>query len=450
MKSRYALCIVALTTLFGLAIPAGLAAQGPQSNQLPRYAVIDLGTLGGTSSVAVMINHKGWITGSATLPGDTAFHAFLRQEETNMDLGTLGGTNSLGLGLNVLGLVVGGAESFLSDPLNENFCFFGTGSLCLPFMSQGGAIAPLITLGGTNGIAFDINKRGQIGGVAETSTPDATCAGPELRSEPVIWNNGIIRQLPTVLGDPDGYVMAINNTGQAVGGSGNCWTSSSSSLHAVLWQNDIPKNLGNLGGALYSAANAINEQGNVVGSSDLAGDTNFFAGAFVNAHGFVWQGGATTDLGTLPGDANSFAQSINNLGQIVGIGSRAIVWQNGLAIDLNTLVPGPPFSPLYLLQANEINDRGEIAGLGLASNGETHAFMAIPCDETHADDAACNVVGLAAAMELAQPATATANSMSLVGTNPAFDPRFGRMLHQLRVQGFPSRLGPNWGFRPVN
>jgi len=450
MKSRFSMRIVSLTVFAALAIPAELAAQEPQSNQLPRYAVIDLGTLGGTFSVAVSVNNKSWITGDATLLDDTAAHGFLRQHGANIDLGTLGGSNSRGLGLNELGKVVGEAENSLPDPMNENFCFFGTGSICLPFAWQDGAITPLTTLGGSNGIASDINNRGQIGGVAENSTLDSTCAGPEFRSEPVIWSNGNIRQLPTVLGDPDGFVQALNNKGQAVGGSGDCWTSFSSfSLHAVLWQNGSATNLGNLGGALFSTAGAINDQGQVVGTSDLPGDTNFFAGPFGNAHGFLWQHGVITDLGTLPGDSNSFAQSVNNEGEAVGIGSRAIVWKNGVAADLNTLVPGPPFSPLYLLQANGINDRGEIVGWGLAANGETHAFLAIPCDESHAEDAACNDVGFIAGTDLGYPADGIDGSSALIRSNPALRARFGRMLDRPRVQRFSSRLGPNPGIEPV-
>jgi probable HAF family extracellular repeat protein len=97
-----------------------------------------------------------------------------------------------------------------------------------------------------------------------------------------------------------------------------------------------------------------------------------------------------TDLGVLPGDAASAGLAINNKSQIVGgFVSRAFIWQNGLMTDLNTLVPGPPFSPLYLLAAESINDLGEITGTGLAINGDQHAFLAIPCDGNHAGVAGC-------------------------------------------------------------
>jgi probable HAF family extracellular repeat protein len=44
--------------------------------------------------------------------------------------------------------------------------------------------------------------------------------------------------------------------------------------------------------------------------------------------------------------------------------------------DLNTLIPAD--SPLYLVFAFQINDVGEIVGLGVTSTSEPHAFLATP------------------------------------------------------------------------
>ena len=448
MKSTICKCIAKIPLFAMLAIPAALPAQETPNNDQPRFAVIDLGALGGSFSIAVGINNTGWISGDATVLGDAASHGFLRHHGPNIDLGTLGGSNSRSQAVNQIGHVVGAAESFLNDDLSEGFCGFGTSSRCVPFIWQNEAMDPLTTLGGSNGIAFDINNRGLIGGVAENSTLDSTCGGPELQSKPVIWQAGNIRQLPTVLGDPDGFVQAVNDKGQAVGGSGQCWAGPFFSLHAVLWQNGKATKLGSLGGALFTAPSAINSEGQVVGSSDIAGDTNFFAGPFSNSHGFLWQRGAITDLGTLPGDGGSFARGINNHGQAVGTGSRAILWQKGVATDLNTLVPGLPFSPLYLLQAFSINDRGEVVGFGVAANGDGHAFLAIPCDASHAEDAACNSDGDMAATDVVQPAPTTAHSAP-PRANSALQTRFGQRLGPSYPRPFPSRLGTNRGGWPV-
>jgi len=113
----------------------------------------------------------------------------------------------------------------------------------------------------------------------------------------------------------------------------------------------------------------------VVGESGLPDNASF--------HAFLWQNGAMTDLGTLSGDVLSAAQAINSKGQVVGgsadasFNERAFIWQNGVMTDLNTLIP--PDSPLYLLEADSINDRGQIIGFAFDLNsGEGHAFLATP------------------------------------------------------------------------
>ena len=397
-----------------LALSLSLAAQQqPSSSDLPRYAVIDLGTLGGSFSEGRGINKQGWVAADASLSGDTAQHAVLWRDGIKTDLGTLGGPNS-NVGVNGTqgpsgsGQVLGHSETSIADPLGEDFCGFGTYLTCLPFLWQDGVMSALPTLGGNNGGANAINIRGQVTGVVENSIIDSTCPNAALQLKPVVWENGKVQELPTFSGDPDGFANGINGAGQAVGGSGPC----GSSLHALLWHGGKLTDLGNLGGSLYSNAYAINDYGQVAGSSDLPGDTNFFAGAVSTSHAFIWQHGSLTDLGTLSGDATSFGLGINNKSQVVGgFVSRAFIWQDGVITDLNTLVPGPPFSPLYLLAAEDINDDGEIVGLGLAITGEQHAFLAIPCDAAHAAVEECQGKSGATATNAAtQPVTENPSS----------------------------------------
>ena len=103
-------------------------------------------------------------------------------------------------------------------------------------------------------------------------------------------------------------------------------------------------------------------------------------------HAFLWKDGVKTDLGTLEGDSTSDAHGINSKGQVVGSSengpsSRGFLWENGKMFDLNTLVS--PGSKLNLYFPTIINDRGEIAGQGQLPNGDIHAFLLIPCDESH-------------------------------------------------------------------
>jgi len=387
-RLTFALTILALLCL--LSLRPGRAQQrdsaAPENAAPARYTVTDLGKLvGGTSSQAFFANNKGLVSGVATLP-DATQHAVLWQKGLITDIGIpgLGGPNSIAFGDNERGQAVGEAETSTLDPNGEDFCGFGTHLICLPFLWQHGVMTPLPTLGGNNGATGTIfNNRGEVAGWAENTTPDPACPAPQaLQFKPVIWEKGEVQELPTFPGDPDGVAFGINDNGQVVGSSGSCTTFSLNTftnllpLHALLWQKGTVTDLGNLGGTMNNnIAFAVNNQGQVVGLSDLQGDTTF--------HAFLWQNGVMTDLGTLPGDVASVALGINDRGKVVGVSLdasfnlRPFLRQNGVMTDLNALIPAD--SPLLLLIAEVINSRGEIVGSAIqTSTGELHAFLATP------------------------------------------------------------------------
>jgi probable HAF family extracellular repeat protein len=152
-------------------------------------------------------------------------------------------------------------------------------------------------------------------------------------------------------------------------------------LHALLWQSGQATDLGNLGGTGHGngiMAINLNNKGQVVGNSDLAGDTNF--------HGFLWtQGTGMQDLGTLSGDVNSLAIGINDAGDLVGVSldakfnPRAFFWRNGVMTDLNSLAPAD--SPLFLITGCSINSQGQIIGIAVDSTGALHGYLATPSND---------------------------------------------------------------------
>lgn len=373
--------------LLVLALALLAAPMSAQANSAPpnHYAVIDLGTLGGTFSLAYAINDRGQIDGFSTLPGDQVEHSFLVKNGMMSDLGTLGGPNSQSFAnLNNAPQVAGSAETSILDPNGEDFCGFGTHLICLGFVWQNGVMTPLPTLGGNNSQAAAINDQGQVGGYAETSKADPNCPAPQvLQFRPVIWTGGQIETVPLSPGDAEGAAFWINNKGALVGASGACaaydprYGIPFSPQHALLWRKgQRPIDLGNLGGVSENAAFVINDQDQIVGASDVAGD--------MYQHAFLWQKGVMTDLGTLTGDVVSAAVGINNKGQVTGVSIdesgqylRAFLWQNGAMYDLNSLIAGQ--SPLYLLHGIGINSAGEIVGFAYNTNsGEVHGFLAIP------------------------------------------------------------------------
>ena len=370
------------------AIPVGMAVQDQrQQKQQPRYTVTDLGTLGGTFSLAGSVNNRGWVDGYSTLAGDQSQHGFLWRNGVMIDLGTLGGPNSIAVfPLNERGEVGGATETLTVDPLGEDFCGYGDNLECLPYLWQEGLMTPLPTLGGSNGDSKTFNNRGQVVGYAENNTQDLNCNPPQvLDFEAVIWEpkQGRVKitELLPLPGDSIGIGFAINDKGQVVGITGSC---SFGVVHAVLWQDGAVTDLGNLGGTTDNWAEAINNQGQAVGWSNLPGDMTY--------HTFLWaEDEGMQDLGTLPGDFASSGAGINSKGQVVGTSfdatgnPRAFLWQRGVMTDLNTLIPAG--SPLFLLDGNGINPRGEIVGDALeVSTGEVHAYLATPCNGNHCED----------------------------------------------------------------
>jgi probable HAF family extracellular repeat protein len=92
----------------------------------------------------------------------------------------------------------------------------------------------------------------------------------------------------------------------------------------------------------------------------------------------------------------SGALGINARGQVVGysgspFGGRpnATLWEDGRIIDLNTLVQSS--DPNFLLyQANDINDRGQIAAVGMNSDFQAHAYLLTPTFTTRGADELLN------------------------------------------------------------
>jgi probable HAF family extracellular repeat protein len=302
----------------------------------------------------------------------------------NIDLGTLGGANNWTNygGINDRGEAVGMAETSALDPNGEDLCAFGTKHTCRGFLWRHGHITALSTLGGNNGQASAINNRGQIVGISETTVPDPGCPPgkqPGTTILPVMWEEGEIRALPTLLGEPDGFVQGLNNQGQAVGATGTC---TSFAIHAVLWENDTAFQLSDLGHT-GSDAYAINDHGQAVGY--VSNGTTVVAS--------LWQNGArgeVTNLGILPGDGAAFATGINNRGQVVGSTlnsggwSRGFIWQDNVMTDLKTLIPED--SNLYIIAASNINERGQISGMATVLTGpdanKIHAILLTPVSES--------------------------------------------------------------------
>src|SRR3989442_721364 len=323
MRPRVLTCMTAMTLFAALAVPVRLAAQ-------TNYSVVELAGLGGNAGGANAINDRRWVSGADNLVGDEFSNAVLWVNGSPVNLGTLGGPNSAVAWpvKNNNGVIVGISVTAENDPLGEAFScwpFFAagvpTGRVCKGFRWQNGTMTALPPFpGGYSSYATAANNRGQVVGWAENGVHDPTCdpSFQILQFRAAIGGpNGDIQELPPLPGDSTSAATAINDQGQVVGISGDCGVAvgSVSAKHAVLWENGVPIDLGNLGGKdAWNTATAINNQGTIVGFS------NRLPGTARSYEAFMWtKAGGMKSLGKLSGDLRSAAFGLNENGQVVGL-----------------------------------------------------------------------------------------------------------------------------------
>ena len=204
-----------------------------------------------------------------------------------------------------------------------------------------GTLSILGTLDGDpDSQASDINDLGDAAGISFHE--------PFSNGDPVIWfADGNTENIGIPPGQTSADVNGINNLGSVILVG---WITGSGMFDAYYRPAGGPTmRIGSLGG-MDTRAQDINDSNIVVGySKDPSG----------KRRAYRWEpGGSMVDLGTLPGEVESLALEINELGEIVGSsGSRAVVWDiEGDIKALQGLGPGTCW-------ARGINDLGFVVGI---------------------------------------------------------------------------------------
>jgi probable HAF family extracellular repeat protein len=333
------------------------------------YTVTDLGLLKGDNEAsAFWINNLGEVVGcsdTATLenypctglvPGQ---HAFKWTKSGGLkDLGTLSGATVSGaIGINDSGTIVG-YSNVKGQPATN---FVAT------LWPVSGSIVNLGTLsGGSSSAAFEINSAGVIAGDSFLSSGIVNATN---------WTSNKIKNLGAL---PKAIFTAgldINDNGYIVGESVFSYGPPFKS-HGFVWTGSTMKDLGVLSGGLTSIANSINNSGVIVGQSDGTGTGGHW-------HAVLWDTSYKVhDLGVISGGNYSIAFAVNDSNVVVGYGNlsnnaaHAMIWtSSGGMKDLNSLIPAT--SGWVLVNANSINNVGQIVGYGLKGT-HNHAFLLTP------------------------------------------------------------------------
>jgi len=454
MNSKICTRIIALTVLAALAIPVQLAAQAsaqPQ-HQYHHYQLVDAGTFGGPSSGLQnpglprpgVLNNRGTLVGWANTPAADPYcgfgppcdagDGFQLQDGVTTDLGRLpDGISSQVNWISASGLMTGVGDNGQPDPLSGG---------ALPQIHglfwKNGRLTDMGTLPEGGYIAFPtaVNNRGEVAGNAQNTVSDSTpmYSGDGTQTRAFYWKDGVMQDIGTLPGGTDAAAALINERGQVVG-----WSYINSVPSAVcpfplttdsfIWdKKNGMEDIGGLGGTC-TLAQDLNSQGQIVGGSSLTGDSV--------THAFVWNASTgVTDLLDPADSSYGFAEGENDHGDVAGgtcdaVTCYAVLWRkidgqwqstnlstindgafsisvnssvqvvgnwfgvgiflsegSGPMVDLSTLIP--PNSGVQLSEADQINDRGEIAASGVDANGNGHAVLLIPCDENHLSVEGCD------------------------------------------------------------
>lgn len=217
--------------------------------------------------------------------------------------------------------------------------------------------------------ASSINDKGNVAGYRG----EVDSYGHDGR-EGLLAVNGTLTRLPVY----PSAAFAINEKDQVTGSIAVEVGAWSNRDEAFLYDHGQMTALGTLGGT-HSEGFALNDRGQVTGTSSTASQQDW------DGHAFLYSDGVMTDLTPDAQGSRSAGRDINEDGVVVGemgIGGpsegHAFMYKDGKLIDLNSLID--PNLGWTLTKAVAINDGGIIVGQGRL-NGESRAFMLTPVPE---------------------------------------------------------------------
>ena len=343
-----------LAALAALLLFSGVQAPA----QTPWYSVTDLGAMTDSNADVAAVSLLGRICGT-TVTGGVMRAALYRGAWTN--LGTLGGTASRAMDVTDAGQVAGTSRN--AGGVDHAFLWTPGGTNGIPGNPQ---MRDLGAPAGASSEGVALNASGQVAAYWETAT--------NARAARITGSatNDIGALLPAYAYT---YAVDINATGLvAVTAYNDLFDTARAFLYngtSVALVITAPAGMTT---GVYAAD--VNDAGHVTGEVDDIPNYGF-------SHVFRYTGAATNYLTSLGGDY-SYAAGLNNEDVIVG-GSyvdvaatiyHAFVAVSNAMVDLNTRLDRSG-AGWVLVEARDINDLGQIVGMGLLS-GVRHGFLLTP------------------------------------------------------------------------
>lgn len=313
------------------------------------YVAIDLSADGVLWKKAAAINNHGLVVGwTDTDPTAGSFMSLLTWDvyHATQDLGPLDATyDSVVNDINDAGQLAGSLILSNNPVLRHGY-----------FADGAGPAVDLATAPAEFSTAHAINNRGHVAGRYWDVNDD-------LRA---YLYDGTTRHDLFSLGGDLGLVQAMNDAGTIVG----AMDVAGFGRQAFAYQGDTVTPIPLLNSNPTTAVD-VNQVGLVLGMSQAS-------------HGggrpFLWtQADGLTDLGRMSGGFTTAALALNDVGQVVGTadGTRGFLWSaDDGYVDLNNLLPdGPGWT---VTSAHDINDAGVILATGTAALGVTRPLILMP------------------------------------------------------------------------
>ncbi|MEL6246372.1 MAG: hypothetical protein AAFY78_17525 [Cyanobacteria bacterium J06648_16] len=364
-----------------LSTPILLQAQPAQALVPPQYQVTDLGTLGGTSSLAYGLNEAGDVVGVAE-DADGINRAFVWSDGTMTALPDLG-FGGVAYDINSSGNVTGAVDT------GEDYARPWDGrvsSVDSVALWQSGQLINLGNLGGIpRGEGRRLTDDGWIVGTASAPLPSVPEEDIWQRAFVTLPGDTALRDAGTFPGDIRSFIFDLNEAKQAPGFSVSDNRGGPDATQAGLWQFNLDGSVESItplepfAPGQTSVALGINEMGEVVGRSATADGQNVTV---------YWGAGLPELLPVLSENPGSYVRAwrINDSSLVVGelrdatdTERFATLWSRGTDgwsnIDLQTLIPTD--SGWDLSGALSINNSGQIVGYGTL-DGEQRGFLLTP------------------------------------------------------------------------